>query len=125
MSVFSPRLEAYCRQTADELARKDKSFRYQRKLMDGGACESTAFCAYGYEAAGVCLALGNYHNMNKREKRIEREYIHVEDLAHMIRMFVALASKRRGYEPGAGAPPKLLEAIRRKYERTLVRTAGK
>ena len=53
MSVFSPRLEGYCRQTADELARKDRAFRYQRKLMDGGACESTAFGAYGYDAAGV------------------------------------------------------------------------
>jgi endoglucanase len=125
MSVFSPRLEGYCRQTADELARKDKAFRYQRKLMDGGACESTAFCAYGYEATAVCLALGNYHNMNKRAGRIEREYIHVEDLANMIRLFVALASKRRGYEPKAGAPPKLLEGIRRQHERTLVRTAGK
>ncbi|UCG32328.1 MAG: hypothetical protein JSU68_11745 [Phycisphaerales bacterium] len=125
MSVFSPRLEGYCRQTADELSRKDKTFRYQRKLMDGGACESTAFCAYGYEATGVCLALGNYHNMNKREKRIEREYIHLEDLAHMIRWFVALASKRRGYEPKVGAPPPLLEGIRRKHERTLVRTVGK
>lgn len=36
--------------------------RHQRKLMDGGGCEATAFGVYGYEATGLCLALGNWHN---------------------------------------------------------------
>jgi putative aminopeptidase FrvX len=36
---------------------------HQRKLMAGGSCEATAFGAYGYRATGLCLALGNYHNM--------------------------------------------------------------
>ena len=36
---------------------------HQRKLMAGGSCEGTAFGAYGYTATGLCLALGNYHNM--------------------------------------------------------------
>ena len=36
---------------------------HQRKLMAGGSCEATAFGAYGYRAAGLCLPLGNYHNM--------------------------------------------------------------
>ncbi len=35
---------------------------HQRKLMDGGGCEATAFGIYGYQAAGLCLALGNWHN---------------------------------------------------------------
>ncbi len=35
----------------------------QRKLMDGGSCEATAFGAYGFTAAGLALPLGNYHNM--------------------------------------------------------------
>ena len=35
---------------------------YQRKLMDGGGCEATAFGVYGYQATGMCLALGNWHN---------------------------------------------------------------
>jgi endoglucanase len=37
--------------------------RHQRKLMVGGACEATAFGVYGYIATGLCLPLGNYHNM--------------------------------------------------------------
>jgi len=36
--------------------------RHQRRLMDGGGCEATAFGVYGYEATGLCLALGNWHN---------------------------------------------------------------
>jgi putative aminopeptidase FrvX len=36
--------------------------KFQRKLMDGGACEATAFVVYGYRATGLCLALGNWHN---------------------------------------------------------------
>ncbi len=36
--------------------------RHQRKLMDGGGCEATAFGVYGYQATGLCLALGNWHN---------------------------------------------------------------
>lgn len=36
---------------------------HQRKLMSGGSCEATAFGAYGHVATGLCLALGNYHNM--------------------------------------------------------------
>jgi endoglucanase len=31
--------------------------------MVGGACEATAFGVYGYIATGLCLPLGNYHNM--------------------------------------------------------------
>jgi putative aminopeptidase FrvX len=36
--------------------------RHQRKLMDGGGCEASAFLVYGYKATGLCLALGNWHN---------------------------------------------------------------
>lgn len=36
--------------------------KHQRRLMDGGSCEATAFGAYGYQATGLCLALGNWHN---------------------------------------------------------------
>ena len=31
--------------------------------MSGGTCEATAFGAYGHRATGLCLPLGNYHNM--------------------------------------------------------------
>jgi endoglucanase len=42
---------------------REKGLTHQRKLMAGGSCEATAFGAYGFRAAGLCLPLGNYHNM--------------------------------------------------------------
>ena len=41
---------------------------HQRRLMSGGACEATAFGAYGYQATGLCLPLGNYHNMGNLDE---------------------------------------------------------
>jgi putative aminopeptidase FrvX len=41
---------------------------HQRKLMAGGSCEATAFGVYGYRAAGLCLPLGNYHNMGNLDE---------------------------------------------------------
>jgi len=43
---------------AAEIAR----FPHQRKLMDGGGCEATAFGTYGYQTTGLCLPLGYHHN---------------------------------------------------------------
>jgi endoglucanase len=42
--------------------------RHQRKLMAGGVCEATAFGAFGYRATGLCLPLGNYHNMGNLDE---------------------------------------------------------
>lgn len=44
------------------------SLAHQRKLMDGGACEATAFGAHGYQATGLCLALGNWHNRGNLDR---------------------------------------------------------
>ncbi len=58
----------------------------QRALMDGGSCEATAFNAFGYRAGGVCLPLGNYHNMNKEKSCIEEEYISLSDAEDLVTM---------------------------------------
>ncbi|MBK8915234.1 MAG: hypothetical protein IPM64_11665 [Phycisphaerales bacterium] len=80
-------------------SRKAAPFRYQRRLMDGGTCETTAFGAYGYAAGGICVALGNYHNMNEKRGRIDSEYISLSDWEHMVTWFEALACDPHG--PGA------------------------
>jgi putative aminopeptidase FrvX len=36
--------------------------KHQRRLMAGGGCEATAFGSFGYQATGLCVALGNWHN---------------------------------------------------------------
>lgn len=49
-------------------AARKQGLRHQRKLMDGGGCEATAFGVYGYQATGLCLALGNWHNRGNLEE---------------------------------------------------------
>lgn len=73
---------------------------HQRKLMDGGTCEATAFGAYGYRATGLCLPLGNYHNMGdldgveagRAEARPAPEVISLSDFDGLVRLLVETAA---------------------------------
>jgi endoglucanase len=74
---------------------------HQRKLMDGGGCEATAFGTYGYEASGLCLALGNWHNRgnlseveagDKRAAVPMLEEISVEDFHGLIELLLVAAT---------------------------------
>ncbi len=98
MSVFEPGVTAFCDRVAQQLAKRRKAFRYQRKLMDGGSCESSAFLAYGYLATGICLALGNYHNMDTAREKIACEYVSLTDWKLMVDWFEALVLDGRGYQ---------------------------
>lgn len=90
-SVFAPAATAYCRLVAEKLADRDKAFRFQRKLMDGGTCEATAYGYYGCDVTCICLPLLNYHNMDAERGRIAPECIDVRDYLNLVRWFVALA----------------------------------
>ena len=56
--------------------------------MPGGTCEATVYDIYGFAAASICVALGNYHNMDRARKRIGPEYIDVDDWQNMVKLFV-------------------------------------
>ena len=99
ISVFVPELTNRLAELFTHAAKEDPSFRWQRKLMPGGACEATAFAAYGYRSTCLCLPLGNYHNMEDidgvaagaRPARVGREHVSVEDfhsLVHMLHLAV-------------------------------------
>ncbi len=121
-SVFHPAASAWCADVAADLAKRDKKFTYQRKLMDGGTCESSAYCQFGYEATGMCLALGNYHNMDTKRKCLAPEYVSVNDFANLVKWFVELARTRKPY---TGKQPDLqvrLSKIDRQYRRLMTRT---
>lgn len=119
MSIFTPRLTAACARRAEQIANRPAqptatrtqqeieaaaAMRWQRKLMAGGACEATVFCAYGYDATCLCLPLGNYHNMSnlaavqdgkwdaatKGPPRVAREYISLADFNGMVDLLVAI-----------------------------------
>ncbi|MEM1167160.1 MAG: hypothetical protein AAGI30_12825 [Planctomycetota bacterium] len=102
VSVFSPAMTAALGRLAVDLATETKDdaepFRWQRKLMPGGACEASVFCAYGYESACLCLPLGNYHNMAALDEvqagdetaianaACAREFIALDDFFAMVRL---------------------------------------
>ena len=99
-SVFNSDLSYFITQQAAGLAKRDEDFQYQRALMPGGTCEATVYDIYGFTAASICVALGNYHNMDAAKKKIGPEYIDLNDWRSMVRLFVHIAKAGHEYEPG-------------------------
>jgi endoglucanase len=125
MATFSPGLTGFAGLVAADLAKKDSTFQWQRKLMDGGTCESTVYHAEGYDATGLCIALGNYHNMDTRRKRIASEYIHLADWDGLVKWFVALATTRRPYDAYWQDVDAMVARLARVQRPELKRTAGR
>jgi len=131
LTVFTPSLtEAVARRaeqvaggpasvTASQKASEAPAWKWQRKLMTGGACEASVYCAAGYEATCVCLALGNYHNMadltavqagtNTSRAKIGREFVSIADFHGMVDLLVAcgLEMPEVGFGQPAAIQPKL------------------
>ena len=113
VSVFSPSLTGAVARRCEEIGGPQPlasqklsagpAWRWQRKLMSGGACEASVFCAYGYESTCVCLALGNYHNMadleavqaerNTTPARVGREFIGIADYEGLVDLLVACGER--------------------------------
>ncbi|MEM9414888.1 MAG: hypothetical protein AAGA29_05350 [Planctomycetota bacterium] len=89
ISTFDPDLNAKLVALAAGLTKKDKRYKYQRKLMPGGACEATAFRALGYLSTCLCLPLGNYHNMDEAKRHIAPETIALNDYHGLIDLLEA------------------------------------
>lgn len=126
LTVFTPRLTAAVAARAEAVAggpatptasqkQSDMpTWRWQRKLMAGGACEATVFCAAGYEATCVCLPLGNYHNMadlaavqagtNTTKPVIGSEQISLKDFDGLVDLLVACGQE---LTPGGGIEKRL------------------
>ena len=134
--IFSAGLTHFLTQTAGRLADEEGGFKYQRKLMDGGTCNSTAFAAYGYDAGGICLALGNYHNMFDRAalgphapyrapvakagRGIASETIALADFEGLVRLLVETARHIGAYRPGLGAIRRRLAKMHRAEQKALL-----
>lgn len=121
LSIFSPSLTGAVALRAAEIAggpsqplasQKSDSlpkWRWQRKLMAGGACEATVFCQGGYEATCLCMPLGNYHNMadlsavqsgtHKGQPRIDREFIGVADYHGLVDLLVGCGLRLQDASP--------------------------
>jgi endoglucanase len=113
-SVFDDALSRWIGRVGTALAR-DGRFRWQRKLMDGGTCESTAYQLFGYRCAGMCLPLGNYHNMSERG-RIAVESIRLSDLVGLVRFFEGLV-RFDSDAPRPGRPDPLRRRLEQRFAR--------
>ena len=124
-SVFTPAVTAHCELVAKQLAESDKSFRYQRKLMDGGTCESSAFCTLGYDATGLCIALGNYHNVDARRGKLGPEYVDLRDYVSVVKWFTGIARTGVKFIGRDDSLRKRLDQIERTYRTLLRRSVDK
>lgn len=122
-STFTHEVTAHCHVIAKELAIADPSFIYQRKLMDGGTCESSAYCTLGYEATGLCVALGNYHNVDAAQKRLGPEYIDLDDFVNVVKWFVQLARSPHKYTGRDNALGEQMVRLERRWGALLRKTA--
>ncbi len=123
-SVFDDGLTRWVDAVARDLAasRGSGRFRYQRRLMDGGTCESTAYQQYGYRTTGICLPLANYHNMSERGT-IAAEAIDFSDLVGLVRLFEGMVRRDRECPRRGSADPlrKRLDALYRRSRAQLRR----
>jgi endoglucanase len=110
-TVFDPGL------TAEIWARAEsEGIPSQRCLMSGGTCEGSAYQAFGYRTAALCVPLGNYHNCSP-DGEIASEYVSIADTVAMARLCFAIASGPLNFDP-AGA---LRERLERGLEAALAR----
>ena len=120
-SVFGPELT----NAASTIMNAQKKFTWQRKLMPGGTCESTAFCEYGYVSTCLCLALGNYHNMKdidgvlqkNKPAKVAPEIISVDDYHGLVNMLTIVC--RNLDSPKSSILRRGLESRLRKYKKLL------
>jgi putative aminopeptidase FrvX len=115
MSVFDPQTSAGLCAVADHLSQSMPDFKYQRKLMDGGACEATVLAHTGLATGAVALPLHNYHNNGA--KGMAAEAIHLDDALGLVHLLVALSARNGGIEAARKlAKNKLEQHFNQRYK---------
>jgi endoglucanase len=108
-TIFDPAATAFLLRAAERCGKRQPAFRVQRCLMDGGSCEATAFARFDYRTGGLCLPLGNYHNIG-RNLRPRAEFVSISDLEQLLKLTVAAAGEWPGFgSTGAALKRRLLK----------------
>lgn len=107
-SIFDPGLSDALSRAAGQVADGDPGFRWQRRLMDGGVCEASAFCAFGFRASGIALPLGNYHNALDAGTGVGPEHVAVDDYVAGVHLLTELVCSPELLEQPAEHPPQWL-----------------
>jgi len=122
--IFSPGVSLWLTALAERIATEDPSFRFQRKLMDAGTTEATAFDLLGHETGAACVALGNWHNAGPRG-RVAAETVHLRDLEGLVRLFERMAREAGGFDRVVRESRRRWARIARESERALAASRGK
>ncbi|HEY2986599.1 MAG TPA: hypothetical protein VGL11_02665 [Candidatus Binatia bacterium] len=112
-SMFDQRMVFFMDHVARELKKKDRRFRYQRRVMDGGTCEATPYQLNGYVAGGIAIPLHNYHNQGRT--KIGAEAVHIRDVEGAIEFLVELALRMEHFAAAAEAVRGRIESGWDKY----------
>ncbi len=87
-SIFDPAFTAALVERADRV----DGLHWQRKLMDGGVCEASAFAAAGWRTSGLAVPLANYHNAADDGSGVAPESVLTEDFLAEVRLLEALVA---------------------------------
>ncbi|HUJ11737.1 MAG TPA: M28 family peptidase [Verrucomicrobiae bacterium] len=117
-SIFNPGTTAFLLRAAARCRERQPQFLVQRCLMDGGSCEATAFAGCGYRTGGLCLPLGNYHNIGKR-RRPQAEYVSIRDLEQLLNLAVTACAEWRTLPATNAILKKRLLALAKSVPRPL------
>lgn len=90
-SIFHSAVTSFIIQTAEGLSSRENDFLFQKRVLDGGTCESSLFGSFGYPSSGMAVPLGCYHNTGENSP-VEPEYIHLDDWRGMVRLLWAIIS---------------------------------
>jgi len=88
-TLFDRDFSLFMQSCAQALKKKDKSFNFQKKLMDGGSCEATALSQAGFKTMGLAVPLANYHNQGPNGPVPEK--IHLKDLENGRKLLGAVS----------------------------------
>jgi endoglucanase len=98
-SVFHSGFLHFLDTIGEELVKKDKMFKFNRALMPGGTCEATAFDAFGFTVAAMCVPLGNYHNMDRKASAMAAEEIDLNDWDCLVKFLVNVGRRIGEFDP--------------------------
>lgn len=96
VSLFDHYLVEWMESAAMRLQKKNSRFNFQKRVMDGGSCEASAFKAFGFEVAGLSTPLENYHNIAPKTGEAKAEIVNLSDVEKLT---VLLTELFRTFEP--------------------------
>ena len=68
---------------------------------------------------GICIALGNYHNVDAKRGKLGPEYVDLRDFHNVVKWFVELARSRRCYSGRNDALEARMRDIEKTYKQLL------